>query len=340
MFTHFKFITFSLYKVKLENKLQYLQIHITRNLEHHIERHYEIESNKTDWLQQIEIGEEFYEDRLALCLNVKYNLEFNEVLLDHYGEHEAFEDFFYIKEKNFTDFFRNNAIDVPRCFSKTKNIRRPINQLDLLKLNNYLMRDGKRLKTFNFLSQSIWSTQNLMARENIWTYKTSLGWQTLYFTFNYITYSSRKYYTFPSPSDNQTTYGHTMLPVGKYIENEWNSDEMVFKNLYKMLPIFSFYIYKVDKKIYKNTRGRSGKFTFIWKYVAPFKRQLLVMHWIMKELRIKPGRSLQNRLDEVLRTLCINPKQTWIWKARKFSHAYVYKNAKRTLASTYRTVTK
>ena len=35
-----------------------------------------------------------------------------------------------------------------------------------------------------------------------------------------------------------------------------------------MLPMFSFYIYKVDKKIFKNTRGKSGKFTFIWKYIT------------------------------------------------------------------------
>ena len=27
--------------------------------------------------------------------------------------------------------------------------------------------------------------------------------------------------------------------------------------------LFSFYIYKVDKNIYKNSRGRSGKFTFV-----------------------------------------------------------------------------
>ena len=27
--------------------------------------------------------------------------------------------------------------------------------------------------------------------------------------------------------------------------------------------LFSFYIYKVDKQIYKNSRGRSGKYTFV-----------------------------------------------------------------------------
>jgi hypothetical protein len=39
--------------------------------------------------------------------------------------------------------------------------------------------------------------------------------------------------------------------------------DIIFKHLLKLEPTFSFYIYKVDKKIFKNTRGKSGKFTFI-----------------------------------------------------------------------------
>jgi hypothetical protein len=75
-----------------------------------------------------------------------------------------------------------------------------------------------------------------------------------------------------------------------------------------MLPMFSFYIYKVDKKIFKNTRGKSGKFTFI--YVSQYKRNFLVMHWLMKELRLKPGRSLQNRVDATIDSLVFSPKKT------------------------------
>lgn len=67
----------------------------------------------------------------------------------------------------------------------------------------------------------------------------------------------------PYFKEEVTTFGHTMLPVGKNIEDEWNLNTLIFKNIYQMLPMFSFYIYKVDKKIFKNTRGKSGKFTFI-----------------------------------------------------------------------------
>ena len=122
--------------------------------------------------------------------------------------------------------------------------------------------------------------------------------------------------------------------------NTNNIQNILYNNLVKLAPLFSFYIYKVDKKIYKNTRGKSGKYTFIWKYVTNYKRLFLVMHWIMKELRLKPGKTLLERLNLTFKTLLLNYEQTWMWRIKKFSHNYVYRNCRRTLAETYRTVTK
>lgn len=237
-------------------------------------------------------------------------------------------------------FFRDNLIDVPRCFAKTKSVRRPINQVDLLKFNNYLMRDGKRLKLFGKLSKSIKFIIQEQKTLNHRTFKTPFSWRNIYITFNYMLHTGPTHNQIPSFKEEVTTFGHTMLPIGKYIEDEWNINTLLFKNLYQMLPIFSFYIYKVDKKIYKNTRGKSGKFTFIWKYVSPYKRRMLVMHWLLKELRVKQGRSLEDRLNSLIQTLCISPETTWVWRVRKFSHAYVYRNSRRTLAETYRTSVK
>jgi len=313
---------------------------ITKNIEHHIERHYEIESDKNYILQQMEVEEEFYEDRLDHCLNIHDSTEFIEILLDHYGEHEAIDDFEYLKDRTFTSFFRDNSIDVPRCFNKTRSVRRPINQIELLKLNNYLMRDGKRLKVFKYLSTSIWKMLSEYKAGEIKPYRTGLDWRDIFLTFNYMTFVSKKHMTIPPVKEDMTTFGHTMLPIGKFIEDHWNLNTIIFKNIHQMLPLFSFYIYKVDKKIFKNTRGKSGKFTFIWKYVSSYKRLFLVMHWLLKELRVKPGRSLGDRLDVTLRTLFLSPEKTWIWKVRKFSHNYVYRNSRKTLAESYRTVTK
>jgi hypothetical protein len=168
-------------------------VFITKNIEHHIERHYEIESDKNYILQELEVGDEFYEDRLDHCLSISDTLEFDEILMDHYGEHESIDDFYFLKERVFTDFFRDNAIDVPRCFRKTKSVRRPINQIDLLKLNNYLMRDGKRLKVFTYLSRALFKLFDEQKISGDVTYQTHLPWQSLFLAFNYMTLSGPTY---------------------------------------------------------------------------------------------------------------------------------------------------
>lgn len=58
-------------------------------------------------------------------------------------------------------------------------------------------------------------------------------------------------------------FGNTQTPFIKDITNNLDLQDLLFRNVQKVLPMFSFYIYKVDKKIFKNTRGKSGKYTFI-----------------------------------------------------------------------------
>jgi len=41
-----------------------------------------------------------------------------------------------------------------------------------------------------------------------------------------------------------------------------------------------------------------------------------------------------------MKTLFFTPNQTWVWRAKKFSHNYVYRNCRLTLAETYVTSTK
>lgn len=310
---------------------------INFNLEHHIERHYEIESDKSIWLQHINVEEEFFEDRLSHCLKIEQDSPFEEFLLEEFGLENAQEEFDFLKNVTFTNFFKSSNVDVPRCFRKTKTIRRPINEVEILKLNNYLMRHGKRSKTFKFLSNSLNTSFDKYIDENRFEFLTYPNWKELFLTLNYMSYSSSKYQIFNRSSIEFDNYGYKLLPEGSHLNFKWLLNPVIVDNIYNMLPMFSFYIYKVDKKIFKNTRGKSGKFTFIWKYVAQYKRSFLVMHWLMKEMRLKPGRSLQNRVDGAIESLVFTPKKTWIWKVKKFSHNYVYYNCRKSLAETYRT---
>jgi hypothetical protein len=124
---------------------------ITKNVEHHLERHYEIETNKNYYLQYIYVSDEFYIERFSHCLNLSESITLKNIILDEYGSHEPSNDFWYLKERTFTSFFRENNVDVPRCFKRTISVRRPINEINILKFNNYIMRHGKRLNIFTSL---------------------------------------------------------------------------------------------------------------------------------------------------------------------------------------------
>jgi hypothetical protein len=125
-----------------------------KHIEHHIERHYEIESNKDYYLQQVELGDEFYEDRLEHCLRIFDTKEFNTFSLEEYGTHDSLEEFEYLHYSTFISFFRTHSIDIPRCFRATKSVRRKINETDYLKFNNYFMRQGKKTKHLNYLLEA------------------------------------------------------------------------------------------------------------------------------------------------------------------------------------------
>ena len=128
---------------------------ITRITEHHIERHYETDTNKNYFLQHIYVSDEFYENRFMHCLGMQRSIELKNLLLDDYGSHNSYQDFEYLNNSTFTSFFRENSVDIPRCFQRTISVRRAVNEVNLLKFNNYFMRHGKRWNFFAFLSKSI-----------------------------------------------------------------------------------------------------------------------------------------------------------------------------------------
>jgi hypothetical protein len=66
---------------------------IIKNTEHHLERHYEIETTKSYYLQYVYVSDEFYEDRFSHCLGMSESVDLKNLLLDEYGSHAAAEDF-------------------------------------------------------------------------------------------------------------------------------------------------------------------------------------------------------------------------------------------------------
>ena len=99
-------------------------------------------------------------------------------------------------------------------------------------------------------------------------------------------------------------------------------------------PIFSFYVRKVDKNIRKNSRGKSGKYSLVWKYVPLYKRMYTVMRWFIKDIKFQKGKTFRERLYKAFGLFIHNPENTFMGKCRKFNHFFVFLNFKKSLVKT------
>ena len=226
------------------------------------------------------------------------------------------------QHNNLVSYFSLHKIDIPRCFKISKSLYSRSNSLFIRDLVTYLTFSGNKTRILTILN-TILNTpasslgSNLLALTQILmpaTHFLSLGYNNL------------------TGANSQALHSISLTP-------DLNNASMLklSKSIHSFRPIFMFYIYKVDKAIYKNSRGKSGKFTFLWKYVAPYKRSRLIMYWFNKEVKSCKGINFKSRLNSTLLKYATSPKETFIFKARKFSYNYVYSNHKLGLASTYRT---
>lgn len=262
-------------------------------------------------------------------LNFNVDLHNDEFILNKY---------IFLQKRSFTTFFFYNNIDIPQCFQKSSSLNRISREIFLVNFINYFMRHGLKLKLQTNLLKSL----NLLIQNTNYSHKTSdiLSWQSLYLLTTYVSQYKNQQNFFYIPINKTLNYSHYTTNTHKYISTQTYVLNLIYKNLITILPLFSFYIYKVDKKIFKNTRGKSGKYTFIWKYVAPYKRLNWVFFWLSKELKIKNSKNLINRFLLLFNDLIFNNKGMWVYKIKKFSYNYVYRNCRNTLAETYRTTTK
>ncbi len=169
---------------------------------------------------------------------------------------------------------------------------------------------------------------------------TQFTWKTLFYYFKFLQNFSNGYRNFPSNNLTKLPFNTIIRNYEKVYDYNFTLKNFIYKNIFKLLPTFMYYVYRVSKQIYKNTRGKSGKNTFIWKYVAPYKRLLLVKYWLMREVKFRSGKTLSQRLESVLCDLLKNYTNLRIYKIKRFSHAYIYKYNRHTLGESYQTVTK
>lgn len=260
----------------------------------------------------------------------------------NYNSSTAFlSNFFYLKNTSFIRFFINNMIDVPICFKKSASLRTKNFELPLLKFINFLTRKGKKEKfnriifnSFRFFFKNIKLNKINLTNENC-------SWLDLYMFTNTIFTSYCSYNNFSNVflfdqnfilNYNNSYYNNNKLPNTTFFLKNY-----LYLLMSKVSPVFSYFIYSVDKNIRKFSRGKSGKYTFIWKYIAPYKRSHLSMRWIIKDIKFFQSKALNERLLKTFNNLLICPEKSFSWKSKIFAHNYVFKNFRKNLMITLKT---
>lgn len=243
--------------------------------------------------------------------------------------------FNFLRRSTITSFFASNMVDMPVCFKKSKSLYSKTFELPLLKFTNMLMRAGKRGQTVKHVTLSFTQCFHQIIR---------LSNSNAFVTWHALLSSLKNVGTDNTTTSSDVIVTHDLLLETHYLTNGDDVEEesvsyiktLLFDKLSKYTPLFGFYIRRVDKSIRKNSRGKSGKYTMIWKYVPVYKRLYMTTRWLLKDLRFQKLKTFPERLIKTLETFLLTPHLSFVCKLRKFTHFFVFQNFKNTLLRSLR----
>jgi hypothetical protein len=275
----------------------------------------------------------------------------------YWNEKIELHNFIFLKTSSFISFFINSNIDVPTCFKKSKSLSFKTFELPFIRFFNLIMRKGQRDKTIKFFFKK------LLNRSNKWCdtpkhqfdYNQKIITNSIFFLKNYRNNSKTDIF------DKTNNYLNLIYLLTFFEKNHYKTDtlfpvfaknktfeiksSLFFKNAFLSLflrvnSVFAYFIYNVDKNIRKYSRGKSGKYAFVWKYIAPYKRVFLAMRLFAKELKFRGERQFFERFLSSVSVLENDFKNSFIWQTKVFSHNYVFRNFKKTLLLSLKTMSK
>ena len=285
-----------------------------------------IKFNNIDLIENHEL------DKHNILLNNTFFNDFRDDDTSLLQESEVLDKFLFLRQSTITSFFIVNMIDMPICFKKSKSLYSKTFELPLLKFINLIMRKGLREKTLKSTTLSFFNFFNKFFSKAVINYNK---WRSIYtfllntYTTNLPTFNSH-FLTKPFDLNSR----HVLTEKGLSFNNSLFFKRNLFDKLADYIPLFSFYIRKVDKSIRKNSRGKSGKYMIIWKYVPSYKRLYVTMRWFLKDLKFQKLKTFDERLIKTIETFLLTPELSFVCKLRRFTHFFVFQNHKKTLLKT------
>jgi len=259
-------------------------------------------------------------------------------------ETTALETQFSEESTTLVSFFALQMIDIPKPFSRSKSLYSISAAVPKLRLINMLMRHGQRAKVSIAFSKSMHNLSSLYIASRIGTGSSVVfDWRLFYTIFNQmlpveLTYSKNGKLVFEDQLNTAFTnkYSQNIEEEGYFIEPiDW-LQKTIFDELEKHIPLFSFYVKKVDKLKRKHSRGKSGKYSIIWKYVPRYKRMLTTLRWLTKDVRFQKSKTFSLRLNRSFEVFMFDKASHLVPQLRQFVHKFVFKHHKKTLLKTLR----
>ena len=264
--------------------------------------------------------------------------------------------FFWQRYPTLVSFFISQAIDIPISFKKAKSLYSKTMIKPNLRFITMLMRHGRKSyinKVYSYalinLSKSFQNQTRALELTESWRIYYLVLYQFRFrgvpqvedstiestptqkdVSFNY-SFKSRKFELYDSRNQRYSTTISESTPLLRV-------EEALYNNLLAYLPIFSFSIRKVDKLKRRHSRGKSGKYSVIWKYTPKYKRFTTVLWWLVRDIRFQKTRTLSARFSKSLYTLFFDKSTHLVYKLRNFVHNYVFQNYKKSLLKTLKSV--
>ena len=269
----------------------------------------------------------FYKNTFYLDNSSVDNLIFNPKHVVH--------KYLFFRKSTITSFFSINLVDMPICFKKSKSLYNTTFEIPLFKFLNLLMRRGQRTQTLKFVTKGF----NSIFLQLYSKYSTTLlNWSFLYKTFYTLSFQQNSSLGFINHAelylDQKTELNHNKYLITPQVTT-FNKFLLLLE---KYFPIFSFSIKRVNKGLRKNSRGKSGKYTVMWKYVPVYKRMYITMRWFLKDLKFQKNSSVEARFSQILEHLFLTPERSFLHNVRYFTHRYVFKHFKKTLVRSLKSV--
>ena len=277
--------------------------------------------------------------RWEISENVVSQLNTDEFENDYSEKLEFIPSFKLTQRSSVSNFFASHMIDIPRCLKTSYSLYKPIYELPHLKFLNILMRRGYKEKIFTtvlrtFIKNTMHPSYNTLSNS------PAYSWVTLVPVFNATFLINQQFYNSFSLEKINIDSKNDQFIEGKYLEERVESTMSQFLNssLEKYKPTFIFKVQKIDKSTRKHSRGKSGKYVILWKYVPFYKRLYTVLRWLIRDITFQKAHKFEIKFWQALNLVLSGSGNSLIIKFRNFNHNFVFKNFKKTLLQTLKTV--